>query len=133
VVKEIHARFGRLLLHEHGVPPVLWIEAHGFITPFLVRADLEHAAAFGQQHPEGWSYVVDIGGVRGVHPLNPWLLRGIRRLPYLDRYVVVAPGRAARLGVLLATPLVRPDAVLRTVGEARELCGLDSGTSAPRD
>lgn len=112
---------------------MFWVEAHGFVSLSLIRADLEHAAAFGRRHPEGWSYVVDIGGVWGAHPLNPWLLRRIRHLPHLDRYVVVAPGGMARWAMRLAAPFVRPDAVLGSARDACELCGLDSGTSVRRD
>ena len=110
---EVRGRYGHLVVRGCKDPAVFWVEAHGFVTPHLLRSDLALAARFAEASPPGWTYVADIGAVRAVHPLNPFLLRGVRRLPGLGQYLVVAPSRMLRALVWMGRPLVRPDAVLR--------------------
>ncbi|MDA1264861.1 MAG: hypothetical protein O2816_07270 [Planctomycetota bacterium] len=115
----VAGRFGRLRLLACDDPAVFWVEAHGFITPGLVRRDLEAAEAFGRRHPWGWTYVADTTGVKVVHPLNLLQLRRIPDLSHLAHYLVLAPRLPIRAAIRLARPIVRPERVFRA---RRELC-----------
>ena len=115
IEREISGRRGRLALLVRESPAALLVRAEGFVDPALLRADLAFAEEFGRAHPEGWDYVADTSAVRAAHPLNLLLLRRIGRLPYLRRYVVIAPSRAVRMLILASSLLVRPDVVLRSI------------------
>ena len=108
----IRRRFGHLVLRTSAAPPALVIEAHGYIGPSLLRADLAAAREFGERHPGGWTYVAYTTHVRAINPLNVFWLRRIRALPHLGEYVVVAPNAAVRLVMRLGAWLLRPDRVL---------------------
>ena len=53
-----------------------------------------------------------------INPINPLLLRRIRRLPNLSRYLVVAPAWHLRFAIRSAGWIVRPD---RIVADRSEL------------
>jgi hypothetical protein len=90
---------------------VLWVDAHGYIGPSLLRDDLAFATRFDAMHEGGWTYVVDIRRVRWANPLNIFYLRKITRLPNLRGYIVVSRSRFVRFLLRLGRWLVRNEAV----------------------
>jgi hypothetical protein len=100
-----------------GEPPVLLVTARGFITPAMVRRDLEIAAAFAAEQDGPWWYVVDPTDAL-PHPANLRHLRSVRKLPGVARYVVVARRRPIRLVSSVLVRLGGPHAVVRSLDEA---------------
>ena len=98
-------------------PPVLLVTAKGFITPAMVRRDLEIAEAFAARQDRPWWYVVDPTDAL-PHPANLRHLRSVRKLPGVDRYVVVARRRPMRLVSALLVHLGGPHAVVGSLDEA---------------
>lgn len=96
-IEVIRGRVGEIALYELPDPVAILAIARGAISLAMIRRDIEHAAAFGRGHPEGWSYLADIRGVRFLDPRNLLELRRIHSLPGLRHYVVVAPRFTARL------------------------------------
>lgn len=111
-------RFGRIDLARRDDPPTFLALPAGFITPKLLREDLEHARAFGEQHPRGWTYVVVLDAVRAVHPLNPIWLRRIPELPHLARYVAVASSPRLRSVLRALRRLTGIDDVVAELAQA---------------
>jgi hypothetical protein len=112
----VRGRFGEIALYELQEPVAILALARGIISFPMVRRDIEHAAAFGRAHPEGWCYLADIRGVRLLDPRNILALRRISSLAGLRRYVVVAPSWVARLARLA------PGEVTTTVDDALRRC-----------
>jgi hypothetical protein len=100
-----------------GPPPVLLVVSRGYVGPTLIRQDLEHAAAFGRGHPEGWWYVVDPTDVL-PNPVNIVYLKAISRLPNVRGYLVVARRRPMRVMGKLMSRLGGPDRVFASEAEA---------------
>ncbi len=105
---------GRLEFEASEDPPRFLVRAFGYVGPSLLKADLAAAAEFGRAHPGGWTYVVDTTHVRFANPLNPIWLRRIRRLPNLQRYLVIAPNPMVRALIFLGRWIVRPDSVVKS-------------------
>ncbi|MCP3918108.1 MAG: hypothetical protein GY711_21375 [bacterium] len=119
----VERRLGSVVLGTREEPPVFWVAASGFVTPSLLREDLRRAEAFGRAHSWGWDYVADTTRVRAVHPANPLLLRRIHDLPFLRRYITVAPSWATRFAIVSMRAVVRCDVVARSTEQALELVG----------
>ncbi|MEY2474843.1 MAG: hypothetical protein QOG87_158 [Actinomycetota bacterium] len=100
-----------------GPPWVLRVVARGYIGPTLIRQDLDHAAAFGRSHPEGWWYVVDPTDVV-PNPVNVAYLKSISRLPNVRGYLVIARRRPMRTAARLLSRLGGPDRVFASDAEA---------------
>lgn len=112
----VRGRYGRIELYELGEPVAILAVAQGVISLPMIRRDIGHAAAFGRDHPQGWSYLADIRDVRLLDPRNLFELRRIRSLPGLRHYVVVAPRFTARLAPLA------PGEVTTSVKDALARC-----------
>ena len=100
-----------------GPPPVLRVVARGYVGPALIRQDLEHAAAFGRDHPEGWVYLVDPTDVV-PNPVNIVYLKAISRLPNVRGYLVVARRRPMRIMGRLLSRFGGPDRVFASEADA---------------
>ncbi len=105
-------RFGSLEISGDGEQNRLIVTARGYIGPALIRRELAVAREFGLACPDGWDYIVDTSALRMANPLNLLYLRRIPALPNLRGYIVVAPKRWVRLLMALASPLLRPTAIL---------------------
>jgi hypothetical protein len=115
-IEVIRGRLGRIHLYELSQPVAILAVARGVISLPMIRRDIEHAAAFGRDHPGGWSYLADIRGVRLLDPRNVRALTRIRSLPGLRHYVIVAPRLIAGLGALA------PGEVTTSMDDALERC-----------
>ena len=115
----VAARRGRVGVRVCEAPAVFLAEPSGVIAPGLLADVVDRAAAFGRAHPDGWCYVADVRGVRFADPRNARHLRGIRGLPHVRAYLVVAP-RPARPLLRLAAAASRhgPQAVHATLDAA---------------
>jgi hypothetical protein len=111
-----------------GPPWVLRVVARGYVGPALIRQDLDHAAAFGRSHPDGWWYVVDPTDVL-PNPVNIVYLKAISRLPNVRGYLVVARRRPMRLVARLLSRLGGPDRVFAS--EAEAMAFVAKGIGAP--
>jgi hypothetical protein len=98
-------------------PWVLRVHARGYVGPTLIRQDLDHAAAFGRSHPEGWWYVVDPTDVV-PNPINVVYLKAISRLPNVRGYLVVARRRPMRTVARVLARLGGPDRIFASEAEA---------------
>jgi hypothetical protein len=101
----VQGRHGSIELYELREPVAILAVARGIITLNMVRQDIGRVAAFGRDHREGWSYLVDIRGVRLLDPRNVLELRRVRALAGIRHYVAVVPGPAALLGFLTPAEL----------------------------
>ena len=125
----IATRRGRMEISDSGGPPwVLRIVARGWIGPTLIRQDLEHATAFGREHPEGWWYVVDPNDVV-PNPVNVVYLRAVGRLPNVRGYLVVVRRRPMRAMARLMARLGGPDRVFASDVEAMAYVAEGIGTA----
>jgi hypothetical protein len=127
-VATIATRRGRMVISAGGGPPwVLSVVARGWVGPTLIRQDLEHAAAFGREHPEGWWYVVDPTAVV-PNPVNIVYLRAIGRLPNVRGYLVIARRRPMRVAGRVLARLGGPDRIVAS--EAAALAHVREGIEA---
>jgi hypothetical protein len=112
----VRGRHGSIQLYELREPVAILAVARGIITLKMIRQDITRVAAFGRDHPEGWSYLVDIRRVRLLDPRNVIELRRIRVIAGIRHYVAVVPGLAALLGFLA------PAEVTTSVDDALNRC-----------
>ena len=132
-VATIATRRGRMdISASDGPPAVLRVEARGYVGPTLIRQDLDHAAAFGRDHPEGWWYVVDPTAVV-PNPVNVIYLKAISRLPHVQGYLVVARRRPMRAMAGLLARLGGPDRVFASQADALAFVaqGIGAGGTNP--
>jgi len=119
-VIELRGRGGSVEIIEDG--HIYIARPKGYISRSLLRRGLEHTRAFADAHPDGWWHVTD-----GVHfvvpsPLNPFLLRRIRRLPHIRGYVLVQPSWILRfVSKVFWRHLIGADVVVAKEGGARKL------------
>lgn len=66
------------------------VRPQGYVGRAMLLRGLREATSFGLDQPGGWWHVTDTSDVRLANPVNPFLLRRIRRLPNIRGYVVVA-------------------------------------------
>lgn len=116
----LQRRLGSLSFAISNDPPVFWIVAKGFITPSLIREELPIVEEFGKRHPGGWDYVVDTTRVRMIHPYNPMLLRNVRNLPNIRRYIIIAPPMVRFFGRAVSW-LIHPTHIVSNTDEALEI------------
>jgi hypothetical protein len=115
-IEVVRGRLGQIALYELRDPVGILALAQGVISLPMIRRDIERAAAFGRDHPQGWSYLADIRRVRFLDPRNLLALRRIRSLPGLFHYIVVAPRFTAMLAPLA------PGEVTTSVDDALDRC-----------
>ena len=88
--KSRHGQIGLYFLEEKRV---LLAEPSGYISPQLLRKELEFLRQFAAQQTRPWKYIVDLTQVTFAHPFNPFLLRRFKRLHQLHTYTAYAPSR----------------------------------------
>lgn len=94
-VDVVAGRFGSITFNRLDDPVAILVVARGAISYRMIRRDIDAAAAFAAEHPDGWCYLGDVRRVRFLNPWNIVALRRIGRLPGIRRRVIVVP-RIAR-------------------------------------
>jgi hypothetical protein len=120
-------RLGALCVGSRAEPACLWSKPSGYISPSLIRRELDCAREFAGEHAEGWWFVVDTRKVRAINPINPFMLRRILRLPHLLGYVSISP-RWIRILALLGRIIFRPTHLVTTEQEA---LSISASTASP--
>lgn len=122
----IERRFGRVVVNTLASPPLLYLQAQGYIGPVILQEVIKVAHNFGECHPNGWDYIVDPVEVKLASPLNLIWFRKIHRLPHLRRYITLAPS-SALLTILapLVSWLTGPDMILHSPEELNRLYEVD--------
>lgn len=110
VITTLHRRGGHIELYHHAGSTTVLAVAHGWIGPRLLCDELSvlRDLPIG---PDGWTYVVDTGGVRFANPLNIVVLRRLASLPGLNGYRVVAPRLPIRTALRILRRFVGADEI----------------------
>ena len=90
---------------------------HGFINPSILNHDLQQAKDFSEKCDDHWTYVTNTEDIKLVNPLTIYFLKEIKKLKRLKQIVVFAPGWVNRILIRLASPIVRPDRVIKNKNE----------------
>lgn len=91
----------------------LYAVPHGYVGPSLVKKDLEFMNDFDLKSISEWSYIVDTSEVKVVNPINPFLLKGLKRFSNMKEYVVYAPSPIVRLMIQLSSWINKPNRVIK--------------------
>ena len=81
---------GRFRYETTAEPPTFIVRVAGVDGPRLLRHSLDTAAAFGEQHPDGWVWITDVRWLIWTSPRSFFYVRRIRRLPNNQGYAVIA-------------------------------------------
>ena len=92
-------RHGRIALYFNEKERLLLAQPSGYISPKLLRKELNFLRQFAAQQTRPWRYIVDLTEVRFAHPFNPFLLRRFKRLYQLHSYTACAPNRLLRFAI----------------------------------
>jgi hypothetical protein len=117
-------RLGSIRVGAQLRPACLWSKPAGYIGPTLLRRELACAQRFAEEHPEGWSFVVDTRAVRAINPINPLLLRRMLRSPGLRHYVAITP-RWIRVLAWIGSSIFRPTHLVSSEQEALAILAED--------
>lgn len=109
--------FGHLTLYRDVEKGLFLVEPRGIINPNLIKIDLKEAALFGEKQKRKWVYLVNTKYVTLPNPLNLFFLKRIKKLPYLEKYVIYAPSIVVRLLGFFTIFIIKPDKVLKTEKE----------------
>lgn len=116
--REIRTRTGTVTIAVEN--SLFLVRPQGYVGRAMLLRGLREATSFGLDQPGGWWHVTDTSGVRLANPVNPFLLRRIRRLPNIRGYVVVAPSKFVWILMrVLGRRLIGADVVVRSEDEAR--------------
>lgn len=110
----ITSKSGKVDIYTNQQKSILHAIPSGYISPDLVKKDLQFLKEFDQQSHTKWKYVVDISNVDRVHPKNPFLLKGLKQLTKMSDYVVYCPSTITRLMIKMTSWINSPDRILKT-------------------
>ena len=65
-------RHGQIVLYLNEKGRLLLAQASGYISPQLLRKELNFLQQFAAQQTRPWKYMVDLTEVRFAHPFNPF-------------------------------------------------------------
>ena len=110
LILDISKQGGRLQIY--STEKKLYIHPSGIINPVLIKEDLKAANIFGLMNPKGWDYIVDTEDVIFPNPLNLIYLKEIKKLPFLNKYIIFAPNPLVRFVSKFTKFLIEPDLVI---------------------
>ncbi len=113
-LETLTSNFGYIEVFTNLERTILYIIPHGYIGPKLVKKDLAFAFAFEEKQQNSWTYIVDTSKVKVANPLNPFYLRKLQELKFMQEYIVYAPSLFVRVMLQLSSWISRPDRVLKT-------------------
>ena len=93
------SRRGQIALYFNEKGRLLLAQPNGYISPQLLRKELNFLQQFAAQQTQPWKYMVDLTEVRFSHPFNPFLLRNFKRLHQLHSYTAYSPSRLLRFAI----------------------------------
>ena len=92
-------RHGQIALYFNEKGRLLLAQPSGYISPQLLRKELNFLQQFAAQQTRPWKYMVDLTEVRFAYPFNPFLLRRFKRLHQLHSYTAYSPSRLLRFTI----------------------------------
>ena len=98
-LESFKGRNGQIALYFNEKRHLLLAQPSGYISPQLLRKELNFLQQFAAQQTQQWKYMVDLTEVRFAHPFNPFLLRRFKRLHQLHSYIAYSPGRLLRFAM----------------------------------
>lgn len=110
---KIVSRLGYIDVFTNQKRSIVYAIPNGYVGPTLVKKDLEFLADFDLNSTGGWTYIVDTSKVKVVHPLNPFLLKGLKQFSKMEAYVVYAPSPIVRGMLQLTNWINKPDRVIK--------------------
>lgn len=117
-VLDIKRSFGRLRLYTSKNKFI--VRPSGVINPTLVKIDLKYARDFGEAALD-WDYIVDTSEVKFANPINLFLLRRVKSLPNLSRYVIYSPSKMTQFLVIIGELFMSPDKIIKSKIEFKKL------------
>jgi len=74
---------------------------------------LKFLEEFDRSSKGKWTYIVDVSKVKIIHPLNPFLLKGLKQFSKMKEYVVYAPSPIVRVLLNLTNWINKPDRIIK--------------------
>ena len=68
-----------------------------------------------------WQKIVDISKAKIINPINPFLLRELRKLSKMKRYIVYAPSLVVRILINLGSWINQPDEMIKDEKEFKKM------------
>lgn len=113
-LETVKANFGEITFFTNQDKTILLAKPKGYIGPSLVKKDLAYVEEFEKSIVHQWTYLIDISNVKAVSPINPFLLKGLKRFERMQEYVVYAPSPIIRMLLLLSSWINKPDRIIKT-------------------
>ena len=117
ITKKIKSKKGSIKLFVDIEKCIITAVPCGFITPSLVKDEIEQIHNYGQKFQKPWTYCVDTAFVKFAHPLNILHLRKIKSLPNIDYYYLVTQSPLLKLLQIVLKPILKVDKVFKTMKE----------------
>ena len=92
-------RNGQIALYFNKKGSLLLVQPSGYISPQLLRKELNFLKQFAAQQNRPWRHLVNLTEVRFAHPFNPFLLRRFKRLNQLHSYTAYTPSSLLRFAM----------------------------------
>ncbi len=92
----------------------------GVIGLKLLQQYVVELKRIDQLHSEKFHHIVNTTNIRIANPLNPLILRAIRKLNNLGLYIVIVPNPFIRLLVYLSRWINKPDFVFKSLDECTD-------------
>jgi hypothetical protein len=105
-------RCGGIIIRYDLNKKLFLVKSFGFVTPKLVKQDIQLAHKFAKECKQDWIYIVDTENLKFVHPLNIIYIKEIKNLNGLKKYIVFAPKLILRLLIYFAKPVIFPDRII---------------------
>lgn len=111
---KIVSRYGYIDVFINADKNILYAIPNGYVGPGLVKKDLKFLTDFDKKSQVKWKYIVDTSKAKVVHPMNPFLLKGLTQLSKMNEYVVYAPSPVIRTLLKLSNWINQPDRIIKT-------------------
>lgn len=118
LIKNISDKRGQIKLYHSEKDNLFHVAPDGCISKGLLQRFLKELKIINdQQTTRAMHHIVDTSKVVFAHPLNPYYLRAIKKLPDIGWYIVIVPNPLLRILVHLTKWINNPDFVFKSMDE----------------